>query len=463
MLSAVALMDDPNLLQRWFEGDSWATWRAVLKAANDLPLTADELVRFHAVAGDRDPPRRRVRELVAVVGRRGGKDSIASAIATAAACGDYADLLRPGEKASVLCLACDRVQARVALRYIKGYFERVGMLRDLVEYERQDGFELTNDVEVVVATNDYRAVRGRTVVAAILDEAAFYAGDDSASSDIEVYNALTPSLATVANAMMVIISSPHKKSGLLYQKWAQHFGKNDDDILVVHGETRAFNPLVPQSIIDAALARDREAAAAEWLAEWRRDISGFIEREIVEAAVDRGVAVRPPASCIGYKAFTDSSGGQHDSFTCAVAHAEGDLAILDCLFERRAPLDPHQVAAEISQLLKSYKLAEVTGDRYAAGWTAQAFDKHGIRYTPSERVRSELYIDTLPMFSSGRVRLIDNPRMVNQFAALERRTFRTGRDVVDHGPNGSDDCCNAAAGALVLVGSEPDLSLWGRL
>jgi hypothetical protein len=47
------------------------------------------------------------------------------------------------------------------------------------------------------------------------------------------------------------------------------------------------------------------------------------------------------------------------------------------------------------------------------------------------------------------VRLIDNPRLVSQFAGLERRTFATGKDVVDHGRGGHDDLCNSAAGALV--------------
>jgi hypothetical protein len=60
-------------------------------------------------------------------------------------------------------------------------------------------------------------------------------------------------------------------------------------------------------------------------------------------------------------------------------------------------------------------------------------------------------LDCLPLFASGRARLIDNARLVGQFAALERRTFSTGKDRVDHGRAGRDDCCNAAAGALVLA------------
>jgi hypothetical protein len=41
--------------------------------------------------------------------------------------------------------------------------------------------------------------------------------------------------------------------------------------------------------------------------------------------------------------------------------------------------------------------------------------------------------------------------MVSQFAALERRTFSTGRERVDPGP-GHDDLCNSVAIALSLAG-----------
>jgi hypothetical protein len=40
---------------------------------------------------------------------------------------------------------------------------------------------------------------------------------------------------------------------------------------------------------------------------------------------------------------------------------------------------------------------------------------------------------------------------VAQFAALERRTSRGGRDSIDHAPGGHDDLSNAAAGALLAV------------
>jgi hypothetical protein len=262
VITPAAAIADPNLLQAAFAADSWATWRAILKASYAELLDDAELSLFRAVAGDRDPPRHRVRELVVIAGRRSGKDSIASAIATTAAIADYGPYLRPGERASVLCLAVDRDQARIVHRYIAGYFQTVPLLAPFVAHETEDGLELTNSVEIVVATNSYRSVRGRTVACAIFDEAAFWRDEDSANPDVETYSAVMPAMVTLPGAILVIITTAYRRAGLAFQKWAGHFGKDDDDVLVVYGPSTAFNPSLPQHIIDAALARDPEAAAA---------------------------------------------------------------------------------------------------------------------------------------------------------------------------------------------------------
>jgi hypothetical protein len=77
MIDIVEALADPNLFGPWFAGPSWATWRAVLRAAFCLPMDAEDLRLFRGVAGDRAPPQHRVRELWCVVGRRGGKDGTA--------------------------------------------------------------------------------------------------------------------------------------------------------------------------------------------------------------------------------------------------------------------------------------------------------------------------------------------------------------------------------------------------
>ncbi len=460
MIDLIEALDDPNLLQPWFAGESWRPWRAVLKAACGHRLDHDEARIFRQVA-QRDPPRRRVRELWVGAGRRAGKDSIASALAAhAAGFVDYGPYLRPGEVASVMCLAVDKPQARIVLRYSKAYFDEVDMLRPLVMRETAEGLELTTRAEFSVLSSNYRTVRGRSIALAILDECAFWRDEGSASPDVETYVAIVPGMATLPNALLVGMSSPYRKGGLLYQKWRDHFGKPDDDVLFIQAASRALNPNLPQRVVDEAMERDPAAARAEWLGSFRDDVDAFLPREVVERAVDRNVTVRPPVSNVRYVGFADASSGTgSDSFGAVVAHRQGDYVIVDLVHEIRPPFNPQSAVSEVSSIFSSYGIKQIIGDRWAPGFVSDAFQANGITYKYSERDRSQIYLEALPVLVSGRVRLLDNARLINQLATLERRTSPSGRDRVDH-PGGStshDDVANAACGAIVACGgtSEP--------
>ena len=124
--------------------------------------------------------------------------------------------------------------------------------------------------------------------------------------------------------------------------------------------------------------------------------------------------------------------------------------IQDAVREYRAPLSPDATCKEIADFVKTYKLRMVTGDRYAGEWVVEGFRKHGITYKHSDKTKSELYGDVLAIINSGQAGLLDHPKSINQFCALERRTSRQGKDSIDHPPGGKDDLSNAIAGALVL-------------
>ena len=68
----------------------------------------------------------------------------------------------------------------------------------------------------------------------------------------------------------------------------------------------------------------------------------------------------------------------------------------------------------------------------------------------SARARgADIYLDMLPLINAGRVELLEHRRLAAQLVGLERRTARSGRDSVNHGPDGHDDLANAVAGVLV--------------
>ena len=197
--------------------------------------------------------------------------------------------------------------------------------------------DLTNRITIEVHTCSFRTVRGYTIVAALLDEIAFWRSDeDSSNPDTEVVAAVRPAMATIPNAILLCASSPYARKGVLWEAYQRHFGKTGQT-LVWNAPTRTMNPSVTQSYIDAEFEKDPISAAAEFGAEFRTDIEAYVSREAVEAVTDWSVHERGPVYAYRYAGFTDPSGGSGDSFTLVIAHKEGELGVMDCIREVRPP------------------------------------------------------------------------------------------------------------------------------
>lgn len=446
--------DDPVLFARWFKDRAtWQAWFAFLSALFALPMTPEQLAIYHKCTGRTVPPTTTAREAWLVCGRRAGKSFVLAFVAVFLACfRDWRPFLAPGERGTVVVIATDRRQARTIIRYIRALLLQVPLLAQLVERERDEGFDLSCGITIEVGTASFRSVRGYSIVAALLDEIAFLPTDEfAAEPDFEILAALRPGMATLRGSMLLCASSPYARRGALWDAHHRHFAKDGDPVLVWQADTRTMNPTVPQEIIDEAYERDPTSASAEYGAQFRADIEAFISREVVEACVTDGLAERPPRPGLRYHAFTDPSGGSNDSFTLAIAHRERDHAVLDALREVRPPFSPENVISEFAQLCRAYGISRITGDRYAGEFPREQFRKHGIRYELSVKPKSDLYRDLLPLLNSRRVALLDQPRLVAQLVGLERRTARSGRDSIDHARGGHDDVANAVAGALTTT------------
>lgn len=452
-LTILDLMDDPQVFGPWFRGPTWHAWKVFLRVLFGLPLTATDLALYQQHTGRQRSPTEQAAEAWLVVGRRGGKSLISAVVAVFLACfKDYARLLAPGERGTVMVIAADRQQARVVFRYIAGLLNGVPMLARLIESRTRETIVLTNRVNIEVHTASFRAVRGYTVVAAVLDEIAFWPSDESANPDGEIVQAIRPAMATVPGAMLLGISSPYARRGELWHAHRDHFGKDGDPVLVWQGDTRSMNAAVPQAVIDKAYAEDEASASAEYGAQFRRDIESLLTREAIEACVVPGRRELPPLSQVRYFSFVDPAGGSgQDSMTLAIAHVEGCDVVLDAIREVPPPFSPEDTVQDFAACLRTYGITRVQGDRYAGEWPREQFRKHGISYEVCEQSKSDLYREVLPAINSRTVALLDHPRLVTQFCGLERRVARGGRDSIDHGPTGHDDVANAVTGAVLLA------------
>jgi len=443
------LMTDPALFGDQFGGESWANWRTLLAGFYGLDLAEDELPHWQALTARQDAPEAAHDELWLTIGRRAGKSNSAGLLAVFEACFfDYSDRLAPGEVATVAVLAADRKQARSVFRYISGLLNENAMLRRLIVRENTETIELANRCVIEVTTASYRATRGYTFACVIADEIAFWrSSEDSANPDSEILNALRPGLATLGGKL-IALSSPYSRRGELWEAYRRYYG-HQGPVLVAQAATRTMNPALPQSVIDRAYERDAVSASAEYGAEFRNDIEAFITRELVDACARVQPLMLPRQAGITYAAFVDVAGGGADEFTLGISHKEGQRIVIDAIHAERG--DPAAITARYAEILKQYGINTVTGDRYAAEWPVQEFRKHGVTMKPSDKNRSELYLEFLPMLQTGAVELPPDTKALNQLASLERRTSRAGRDSIDHAPGGHDDRANALAGAAWLA------------
>ena len=445
-MNIIQAISDDKLFKSSFKNlETWSSWLVLLKSLFALPMDEKELSLYRECTGREKPPENEFKELWCISGRRSGKSFMAAIIAVYLALFyRYDDYLTSGEQGTIQIIASDRSQASVIMGYIKGILKSNPIFSQYVVNVLRESVELSNKILVEVQSCSYRSIRGRTVVCCIGDEMSFWRSEGS-SPDAEILAAVRPSMATVPNSKLIVVSSPYSQWGCVFESFKKYYGSDSQEILVWRSDTRTMNPSISQSLIDAETAKDPQAARSEWGGYFREDLELFLSREAVESCCSLS-GVLAPRHNFSYRAFCDPSGGRNDSFSLAIGHNEHSRLVCDLLKDYIPPFNPESVVREISDILRSYRIDKLIGDKYGAAWVESSFEKAGIRYSACEKAKSELYLNFEGYVNTSMVELPNNPKLVNELCALERRRGKAGKDSVDHPPRGSDDLANSVAG-----------------
>jgi hypothetical protein len=225
-ISIIDACQHEQLFAGWFKDrQSWAAWFCFLKVMFGLPLDGTELALFQQCTGRSAPSLLGYLEVSLIIGRRGGKSLMLALIATYLACFyNWKPHLVAGERGTIVVVATDRRQATVIFKYIRAFLG-VGPLVQMIERQTADVIQLSNSIDIEIQTASFRTIRGRTVVAALADELAFWSDENSANPDVEVIGALRPAMATIPRAMMLKASSPYSRRGALWNDYRKHYAK----------------------------------------------------------------------------------------------------------------------------------------------------------------------------------------------------------------------------------------------
>jgi hypothetical protein len=312
MISMGDALEAGDVFGPWFkETATWQAWFAFLATMFGLPLPPEQLAVYRDCTGRTEPPSGPFYEAWLICGRRAGKSFILALIAVFLACfHDWKPFLVPGEVGRIVIIAADRKQSRVIFGYVLGFLQNIPMLSGMIVRQTLETIDLANNISIEIQAASFRTIRGYSLVACLADEAAFWTVDEGgANPDVEIIRSVRPALASIRGSMLLVASSPYAERGALWNAYRKHHGKDNSPVLTWKAPTRTMNPSIPQSIVDEAMESDPASAMAEYGAQFRSDVSQFVEREIVERAVDRGVVSRPPVPGLVYRCFLDAASG----------------------------------------------------------------------------------------------------------------------------------------------------------
>lgn len=390
-----------------------------------------ELAR--AIFGDVDtiPPEARS-VVVAVVGARGGKSYVLCGLRLLhLALTVPLVSLAPGEVASALVVAPDLRLARQTLRYALGAAKTVPAIASRIRSESTDGFVIdrenghTVSLEALPATRGGSALRGRSLVGAVLDEAAFFRDEDYAVNDAEVFRAVSPRV--MPEGVVVIASTPWAEGvGLLYELFASNHG-NPRTAIAAHAPTLLLrNDSRTRTMVDRERERDADNAAREFDAQFMASGAGlFFDAHAIDAAVDRLASLPLPHEPASVVAVGGDFGFRSDSSALVVARLEGDVYriadVLELRPQKGAPLAPSAVCAAFAEVTKRYGCASVIADRHYEEAVREHLATHSLRLVAAPDGLSgklETYARARALLHEGRVRLPEHRRLIAQLKAV---------------------------------------------
>lgn len=373
--------------------------------------------------------------LVAVCGARSGKSRVLEALYSLwrALVADLSGLA-PGEVAVALIVAPDMRLARQTLRFALGAAKSVPAIARLLDSETADGFTLRRPdghqvaIECLPATRGGSALRGRTLVCAGLDEAAFFRDAEYAVNDEEIFRAVAPRV--LPGGMVIVASTPWAETGLLFDEFQRNHG-HPVTAIAAHAPTLLMNPSKAAEVARERL-RNPENARREFDAEFLSRLAGtFFDPTARKLAVDE---LRTPvirARRDERRAFAVDLGFTRNSSTGCVVHENFEQLghyILSEIIELRPgegePLKPSAVCGSFASLATSHSCSSVMCDIHYVETLREFMTPRriGVYLLPQGLVgKEQMFVAARSVLHEGRLKIPNNKRLLEQLSEVTVR------------------------------------------
>ncbi len=367
--------------------------------------------------------------------------------------------LAPGESAYAVICAPDLRLARQAFRFALGAMRASPQLAAMLENPTADSFVLRRPdgqvvtVECLPATRGGSAVRGRSLVAFLCDEIAFFRDSESVVNDASIFQAAAPRV--LEGGQLLVVSTPWAEAGLLFELHRDQFGR-PRSVLVAHAPTVLMRP-TQAARVAAEYERDAQNAEREFGAEFGSVGSGtWFDGQAVDDA--RGPYTEPlPPSGAKCTAAIDLAFSA-DSSAIAIVRAEGGKLVLVDWAERRPkkgkPLRPSEVILEFAALARRHGCTQIVGDNHYAETAREHLDALRVDFiaTPGGATGKErTYRRAQQALVERKVVLPDFPRLLQSIKDVTAKAVPGGGVVISHprrAGQGHGDLCAAVVLAV---------------
>ena len=406
-------------------------------ALDDEPIEAlsagdRELAAQLFGAGVTDVPPLARDTIVLVKGARTGGTYISAIYLLYRALFGAVTTLAPGELATSLVVGPDMRLARQALRYARGAVASDPDLEDRVGADTSDAFTVERDdghrvaIEALPATRGGSALRGRSLLAVQLTEAAFFRAEDSgAVNDADILSAVGPRV--MPGGKVILESTPWLESGVTFELFRDNHG-DPKTALATHAPTRLMRTDERTlAMVEREERRDPDNAAVEFGAQFIGGGAGvFFDPLSITKSIDEDLVlgVRRPGivGCGGDLGLVSDS-----SALAVVAHDANIITLADLLEERPkkgAPLKLSAVLASFAAKLRAHDASSFFADGHSREAAREHAEKEKIRIEDAPAGNEGKWRTHLALqqaMKEGRFRMPDHPRLAAQLRSVVAR------------------------------------------
>lgn len=422
--------------------------------------------------GITEVPRAAQDVIVVVAGARSGKSLLGSLrLAHLALTADLSGLA-PGERAFALVVAVDVPTAEQSVRFAVGALANDPRTARLVTstsssqfvIRRTDGREVS--VTALAASEAGRGLRGRTLVAALLDESAFFRDAAYAVSDVDLHNAIAPRIQK--GGQLIFTTTPWGETGLVHSLWQSDFGA-PKSALVAHAPTDLMrDDAHTLSMIERERLRDPVNYAREFGAVFGSTEENLLDSADVDSAVG-GYEEYSRNKNMKYTAAIDLA-TRNDFSVFLAGHKEHrardnappvDHLVIDCarhwapsflgkaLGKRKISVETLEV--DLAELANHYRV-KLFADSWGFDFVEKAMKARGVvieeaPMSPSEQAKRASLMSAL--FRQGRITIPNNSEMIKQLKGI--RILRGSGGQLKFAAKNRKGCHDDYAKALMIL------------